>query len=116
MLDIDGFISETNATNVFMVKNGKLLTPWPVSCLPGITRRVVLELAGELSIPFAERHLSVSEIYRADEVFVTGTMGELTPVLEIDGRACGTGEFPVLRRLQQAHAELTGTTGTAIPD
>jgi len=116
MLDIDGFISETNATNIFMVTNGELLTPWPDSCLPGITRSVVLRLAAQLGIPATERNLSLSEIYNADEVFVTGTMGELTPVVEIDGRPCGTGEQSVLERLQQAHAELTRTTGTALPE
>jgi len=115
MLDINGFISETNASNVFMVKNGELLTPWPDFCLPGITRGVVLRLAAELGIPVTERNLSLAEIYNADEVFVSGTMGELTPVLEIDGRACGAGKRPVLKQLQQAHAELTRTTGTILP-
>ena len=115
MLDINGFISETNATNVFMVKNGELLTPFPDSCLPGITRGIVIRLAAELGITPIECNLSLAEIYNADEVFVTGTMGELTPVLEIDGRVCSTGEHPILNRLQQAHAELTRTTGTNLP-
>ena len=115
MLDVNGFISETNATNVFMVKSGELLTPWPDSCLPGITREVVLRLAAQLEIPAFERNLSLAEIYNADEVFVTGTMGELTPVVEIDGRSCSDGALPVLRRLQEAHAELTQSTGVELP-
>lgn len=86
MLDILGFVAETNATNMFMIKKGKLFTPLSDACLPGITRKLVLEMAAELNIPAAERNLSLTEFYNADEVFTTGTMGELTPVHEIDGR------------------------------
>ncbi len=115
MLDIQGFVSETNATNVFMVKQGRLATPHADSCLPGITRRVVIELAADLGIACTERNLSLTEIYNADELFVTGTMGELTPVLEVDGRTVGSDQTPVLKRLQQAHRELTASSGTDIP-
>lgn len=86
MLDGNGFVSETNATNVFMIKNGILHTPNPDSCLPGITRGIVLEIITELNLICKERNISVSEFYNADEVFTTGTMGELTSVYEIDGR------------------------------
>lgn len=86
MLDNYGFVSETNATNIFMIKNGELLTPTADSCLPGITRGLVLNIANELNIKCKERNISISEFYNADEVFTTGTMGELTPVKEIDGR------------------------------
>ena len=86
MLDNHGFVSETNATNIFMVKKNLLLTPNADSCLPGITRGIVLEIAGELDLKFMERNISLSEFYNADEVFTTGTMGEITPVTEIDGR------------------------------
>ena len=115
MLDIQGFVSETNATNVFMVKDQQLLTPHADSCLPGITRRVVLELAAELEIDAVERNLSLTEIYNADELFVTGTMGELTPVLEVDGRVIGDGPRPVLEQFQQAHGALTASSGEALP-
>jgi len=115
MLDIQGFVSETNATNVFMVKDRQLLTPHADSCLPGITRRVVLELAAELGIVALERNLSLTEIYNADELFVTGTMGELTPVLEVDGREVGDGPRPVLEKLQAAHARLAASTGESLP-
>ena len=86
MLDLNGFVSETNATNIFLVNNGLVYTPHADSCLPGITRGIVIELCHENNIRIIEKNLSLTEFYNADEVFTTGTMGELTPVLEIDGR------------------------------
>ncbi len=86
MLDNLGFVSETNACNIFLVKKGELLTPNVDACLPGITRSVIIRLAHQLNISIKERNISISEFYNADEVFTTGTMGELTPVTEIDGR------------------------------
>jgi len=86
MLDVNGFVAETNATNIFLVKNSELHTPSADACLPGITRKLILNIAGELNIFYNERNISVSEFYNADEVFTTGTMGELTKVKEIDGR------------------------------
>ncbi len=86
MLDERGFVAELNDTNLFMVKNGKLFTPHANACLHGITRGFVLELAEGNDIPNEERNLSLVDFYNADEVFATGTMGELTPVLEMDGR------------------------------
>ena len=86
MLDNLGFISEMNGTNIFMVKNGKLLTPTADACLHGITRGLVLELAREHGMPVEERNLSLTELYSADEAFGTGSMGELTPITEVDGR------------------------------
>jgi branched-chain amino acid aminotransferase len=91
MLDLEGFVAETNATNLFLAKAGRLLTPRPDSCLPGITRGVVLEIARRHEIPAVERRISLSEVHTADEVFTTGTMGELSPVLEVDGRKIGSG-------------------------
>jgi len=86
MLDEHGFVSELNDTNLFMVKAGTILTPHADNCLHGITRGLVIELAGKLGIPLEERNLSLTEFYNADEVFACGTMGELTPLYEIDGR------------------------------
>lgn len=86
MLDNAGFVSETNACNIFMGKNGVLYTPLDDACLPGITRSLVINLAEKLHIKMIEKNLSVSEFYNADEIFTTGTMGELTPVIEIDRR------------------------------
>jgi len=116
MLDIDGFISETNATNIFMVKNDQLITPLAESCLPGITRRVVMDIAVENKIPLVVKRVTISEIYTADEVFVTGTMGELTPVLEIDDRAIG-GRAPgkLTARLQDLFQQKTKEEGEPLP-
>lgn len=86
MLDNLGFVAETNACNIFMVKDHILLTPHADACLTGVTRKTVLILAKQLKIEAIERNISISEFYNADEVFTTGTMGELTPVTEIDGR------------------------------
>ncbi len=86
MLDNLGFVAETNACNIFMAKNNILLTPHGDACLPGITRQTIIALAKKLKIEVTERNISLSEFYNADEVFTTGTMGELTPVTEIDGR------------------------------
>ena len=86
MLDSQGFVSETNATNLFMIKKGVLSTPHADSCLPGITRSKVLSIAQEMAFSPIERNISISEFYSADEVFTTGTMGELAEVVEIDGR------------------------------
>lgn len=116
MLDINGFISETNATNVFLVKRGALLTPHADSCLPGITRGFVLQIAQENHIPCQARNLTIAEAYSADEFFTTGTMGELTPVLWIDGRTVGDGTpGPLTRRLQNLYAEHTAEEGEPLP-
>ncbi len=86
MLDNRGFAAELNGTNIFMVANDKIYTPHAVACLPGITRGLVLELGREAGMEIYEKDLSLTELYSADEVFCTGTMGELTPIYSIDGR------------------------------
>ena len=86
MLDVEGYVSETNATNIFIVKDKVLYTPFADSCLPGITRKCVINIAKENNIPFKEKRISISELYTADEMFVTGSMGELTKIIEIDKR------------------------------
>jgi branched-subunit amino acid aminotransferase/4-amino-4-deoxychorismate lyase len=112
MLDVDGFVAETNATNLFLVARGVLITPAADHCLPGITRAIVLEIAAAAAIEAIERRVSLAEFYAADEVFATGTMGELTPVLEIDGRRIGQGATGALtRRIQSLFAERTGSEG-----
>ncbi len=115
MLDLDGFVAETNATNVFVVRHGVLITPLPDACLPGITRAIVMKLAVELGIPMEERRVSPSECHSADEMFTTGTMGELSPVLMLDGRTIGDSEIgPVTRRLQAAFHAKTQREGEEI--
>ena len=117
MLDIEGFVAETNATNLFLVKRGALSTPTAESCLPGITRETVLEIARRAGIPTEERRVTPAELYTAEEVFTTGTMGELAPALEIDGRTVGTGGVgPVTARLQRLFGELTAVEGEPVVD
>lgn len=116
MLDLNGFVAETNATNVFLVRRGSVVTPSADSCLPGITRGIVIELCLESALPLEERNVSTSEVYAADEVFTTGTMGELAPVLEIDGRVISEGSVgPITRRLQDLFAERARSEGEPIP-
>ena len=115
MLDVNGFVSETNATNLFLIKGGVLSTPNADSCLPGITRGVVLEIGRQAGIDTRERNITPAELYIADEVFTTGTAGELTPVLEIDGRALGEEPGPVTRRLQELYRDRTATEGEPLP-
>ena len=86
MLDDRGFVAELNGSNVFMVKQGKVYTPFAHACLPGITRNTVMELCQDHGIQLIEADLSLSEFINAEGVFATGTMGELTPIVEIDGR------------------------------
>ena len=116
MLDLDGFVSETNDTNLFLVKNGLLLTPHAHSCLPGLTRKMILDICEQQSIPAEQKNLSLTEVYTADEVFTSGTMGELTPVLEADGRVIGDGKAgPLTMHLQKLHREYAYRNGTPLP-
>lgn len=113
MLDQRGFVAETNATHVFVVSQGRVLTPTCAACPEGITRAVVLELCRQVGIAVEVRDLSLTEIYRADEMFCTGTMGELTSVFHVDGRKIGTGTTgEMTARLQAAFRSLTARTGT----
>lgn len=115
MLDARGFVAETNATHVFVVFNGAVATSRTVACPEGITRTVVLELCRRNAIPHEERDLSLTEVYRADEVFCTGTMGELAPVTKIDGRTIGTGtQGPMVAQLGDWFRELTATEGVQV--
>jgi branched-chain amino acid aminotransferase group I len=115
MLDAQGFVAETNATNVFLVRDGVLVTPSADACLPGITRAIVIELAAAQGIPITERNVSLAEAYTAQEMFTTGTMGELTPVLEVDGRTIGDGSVgPVTERLRALHRRHTQEEGEGL--
>ena len=117
MLDQRGFVAETNATHLFLVARGMVLTPRPLACPEGITRAVVLELCEANSIPVAERDLSLTEFHRADEVFCTGTMGELAPVTTIDGRVIGSGaRGPVTARLTGLFRARTAVEGVRVVD
>ncbi|KAI3979682.1 hypothetical protein MKX01_013777 [Papaver californicum] len=116
MLDKDGYVAETNATNIFLVKKGNVLTPHADYCLPGITRATVKELVLKENLVLQERRISLSEFHTADEVWTTGTMGQLTPVVVIDGRVVGNGEVgPITRQLQNAYQNMTAELGVPIP-
>ena len=86
MLDAYGFAAELNGTNIFMTRRGTIYTPHADACLHGITRGLVIELAADLGLPLVEKNISLTELYTADEVFCSGTMGELTPIVSIDDR------------------------------
>jgi len=91
MLDPEGFVATCNATNFFIVRGGEVWTSTGQYCLNGITRRLVLELCRASHIPAHEKPFSLTDVYSADEAFVTGTFGSLTPVVSVDGRAIGAG-------------------------
>jgi branched-chain amino acid aminotransferase len=118
MLDARGFVAETNATHLFVVAGERVLTPFCHACPEGITRATVLELCRRHAIDHAEADLSLAECYRADEVFCTGTMGELVTVLELDGRKIGpaNAERPMTQRLIGLFRELTAREGTVVVD
>jgi branched-chain amino acid aminotransferase len=113
MLDLNGFVAETNATNIFMIKNGAVFTPFADACLPGITRGLIIKICRENKIPIFEKNISVTEFYNADQVFTTGTMGELAQVIEIDNRQINnTGRL--LNTINSYFKVLTETTGEKI--
>ena len=86
MLDLNGFVAETNSTNIFMIKDDIVYTPTDKACLPGITRNLIIEICQKNNIKIAEKDIAITELYNADQVFTTGTMGEIAIVKEIDGR------------------------------
>ncbi len=115
MLDGRGFVAETNATNLFAVIAGRLSTPRSVACPEGITRATVLALAAEHGIDVDVRDISLAELYAADEVFCTGTMGEIVPVTRIDGRPIAGGEAgPVTARFATLYQEYARSHGTVV--
>jgi branched-chain amino acid aminotransferase len=120
MLDRQGFVAETNATHVFVVAGeGEpvLLTSRLVACPEGITRATVLELCRAHGIAHEVRDISMTEVYRAREVFTTGTMGELAWVGKVDGRAIGGGERgPITERLSGLYRDLTAREGERLVD
>ncbi len=115
MLDHRGFVAETNATHVFLVSAGRLGTPTTVSCPEGITRAAVLELAAADGIGCDVGDYSLPQLWCADELFVTGTMGGVVPVISLDGRAPRAGAAgPVTKRLAGRYADLTARDGTPV--
>ncbi len=108
MLDDRGFIAELNGSNLFMVKNGKVFTPYGHACLPGITRNSVMEMCKKHDIEITEADITLSQFYNADGVFATGTMGELTPIVEIDGRSISKDDTLQKKIIQLFTKEVRG--------
>jgi branched-chain amino acid aminotransferase len=117
MLDTNGFIAETNATNVFIVRKGDVATSKTIACPEGITRATVIEICATEKIRCVEADLSAVDVYGADEMFCTGTMGELAGVVKIDNRAIGDGQIgPVTKRLSEVYAQRTAKEGVQVVD
>jgi len=115
MLDTQGFIAETNATHVFVVTRDVVKTPHTRSCPVGVTRGAVLEICEKEGIDCVVEDLTIENIYEADEMFCTGTMGELAAVIRVDDRTIGTGEVgPLTQRLSALYQELTASEGDEI--
>ena len=115
MLDTRGFIAETNATHVFIVRKGDLATSRVFACPEGITRATVIEICTAEKIRCVETDLSPVDIYGTDEMFCTGTMGELAGVTKIDNRLIGDGKVgPMTKRLSELYAQRTATEGVQV--
>ena len=101
LLDVDGYVAEGSGENIFIVKQGTLYTPDLTSCLEGITRDTIIQLAAEIGVPVIEKRITRDEVYCCDEAFFTGTAAEVTPIRELDRRTIGTGRRgPITTRLQ----------------
>src|SRR5881409_1124089 len=124
MLDTRGFVAETNATHIFIVRNsdksrasGDLATSRVVACPEGITRATVIEICAAERIRCVETDLSVVDVYGAEEMFCTGTMGELAAVTKIDNRQIGDGKVgPMTKRLRELYAQRTAAEGVQLVD
>ncbi|NLX49196.1 MAG: branched-chain-amino-acid transaminase [Methanospirillum sp.] len=113
--DTNGYLSEGSGDNIFVVKNGVIVTPPTLNNLRGVTRNVVLECAADLGISVIERNMGYFDLYSADEVFVTGTAAEVGPIVTIDGRKIGNARpGPVTRQLMSAFQAATRSSGTPI--
>jgi branched-chain amino acid aminotransferase len=115
MLDVRGFVAETNATNIFLASQDVVMTSHESACPEGITRATVLEICRAQGIACREKDLSLTEVYRASEMFCTGTMGEIAPVVEVDGRVIGTGTAgPLTQQLTELYRLKTAAEGTCV--
>jgi branched-chain amino acid aminotransferase len=122
MLDTRGFVAETNATHVFIVRNsdksratGDLATSHVVACPEGITRATVMEICAAEKIRCVETDLSVVDVYGATEMFCTGTMGELAAITRLDNRQIGDGKVgPITKRLSDLYAKRTASEGVQV--
>jgi len=115
MLDTRGFVAETNATHVFIVRKGDLATSRLLACPEGITRVTVIEICAAEKIRCIETDLSPVDVYGADEMFCTGTMGELAGVIKIDNRIIGDGQVgPMTKRISELYGQRTAKEGVQV--
>src|SRR5438034_3196283 len=123
MLDTRGFVAETNATHVFIVRKGELATSRVVACPEGITRATVIEICAAEKIPCTETDLPLDDVYGADEMFCTGTMGELAGIIKVDDHIIGAGKAcpepvervgPMTKRLSELYAQRTANEGILV--
>ena len=115
MLDPTGAVATCNATNFFVVRRGEVWTSTGQYSLNGITRRMVIELCKADGVPVSERPFSLTDVYDADEAFVTGTFGGLTPVVKVDGKTIGgEGMGPMTRRLNDLYAEAVSRSASRV--
>lgn len=106
LLDTEGYVAEGSGENIFIVRNGVLLTPELTAALEGITRDTLIELAREIGVPVREKRMTRDEVYIADEAFFSGTAAEVTPIRELDSRVIGRGHRgPITERLQTLYFE-----------
>ena len=107
LLDNEGYVAEGSGENVFLVRDGIVYTPELTSCLDGITRKTIIQLAEERGYPVREKRITRDELYIADEAFFTGTAAEVMPIRELDGRIIGAGKRgPVTEQLQAVYFDL----------
>jgi branched-chain amino acid aminotransferase len=117
LLDAEGYVTEGSGENLFLVRNGMLLTPDLTSALDGITRDTLFVLADELGIKVKEKRITRDEVYIADEAFFTGTAAEVTPIREVDGRSIGAGQRgPITERLQSLYFDQVHGRREAHPE
>ena len=111
MLDNEGYVAEGSGENIFVVRDGKLITPELTSCLEGITRDSIFVLAREMGLSIDERRITRDEVYIADEAFFTGTAAEVVPIRELDGRTIGSGQRgPITEKLQKKYFDAVRGT------
>src|SRR5690606_206463 len=107
LLDPEGYVAEGSGENIFVIKDGILYTPELTSCLDGITRKTLIQLAEENGLKVKEKRITRDEVYIADEAFFTGTAAEVTPIRELDGRLIGSGSRgPITEKLQKQYFDM----------
>ena len=114
-LDNNGYISEGSGDNIFVIKNGKVVTPPTINNLKGITRAAAIDILKEMDYSITEVNIGMFDLYTADEIFVTGTAAESAPITKVDGRMIGDGKpGPITKKMIAAFEHITQNTGTTI--